>query len=172
MEASDRRARVDEEISDDAASLAEKATPTDHPKETESAGETGAVNPTFAPKEDFHEENPYPPGTPSPFASPSPSDYSGPGSIYEVDPEGYSAYFEEENIWGTGEPLPPEWTHPKTVLKDGTVTELLVARSIERRVSKSGEERIVLVCPSRLPPSESLDWKESQGLFRWLWVWK
>jgi hypothetical protein len=111
-----------------------------------------------------------PPGTPSPFASPPPSDYSGPGSIYEVNSEGYDAHYEEENPWGTGEPPPPEWTHPKTVLKDGTVTELLVARAIERRVSKSGEEKIVLVCPSRLPPSKSLDPKESQGLFRWLWV--
>jgi hypothetical protein len=68
----------------------------------------------------------------------------------------------------TGEPLPPEWVQPTTVLEDGTATELLIAHSIEHRVLKSGPERIVLICPSGPPPSSHPSQEKAQGQFRWL----
>jgi hypothetical protein len=112
-------------------------------------------------------------GSPSPSPSPRPyarssssssrarPEYPEAGSIYDVESEG-------DDPVDTGEPLPPEWVQPTTVLEDGTATELLIAHSIEHRVLKSGPERIVLICPSGPPPSSHPSQEKAQGQFRWL----
>lgn len=82
-------------------------------------------------------------------------------SVYDVDSDRDDFHDNE---------LPPEWVQPKTSLEDGTATELLVAHSIEHRISKSGAEKIVLVCPSAPPPSTRPRQEKAQEQFRWLWV--
>ncbi|GAB1318623.1 hypothetical protein MFIFM68171_08833 [Madurella fahalii] len=94
--------------------------------------------------------------------SPSPSEWS----TYDIDLDG-------DEPRSPDEPLPQEWTQPRTILEDGTATELIVAQSIEHRLSKSGLERIVLLSPSRPPPSSgstSQEREKSRVQFRWLHV--
>lgn len=50
----------------------------------------------------------------------------------------------------------PEWILPRTTLDAGTTTELLVAYQTEYLVSTSGDERIVMICPSGQPPLPSM----------------
>lgn len=92
--------------------------------------------------------------------SPSPSEWS----TYDID-------LDSNEPRSPDEPLPQEWTQPRTILEDNTATELIMAQSIEHRVSKSGLERIVLLSPSRPPPSSGLTSQErekSRVQFRWL----
>lgn len=92
--------------------------------------------------------------------SPTPSEWS----TYDIDLDG-------DQSRGPDEPLPREWIQPSTILEDGTATELIVAQSIEHRLSKSGLERIVLLSPSRPPPSSGSTGQErekSRVQFRWL----
>ncbi|KXX76191.1 Magnesium transport protein CorA [Madurella mycetomatis] len=94
--------------------------------------------------------------------SQSPSEWSR----YDIDLDG-------DESRSPDEPLPQEWTQPRTILEDGTATELIVAQSIEHRLSKSGLERIVLLSPSRPPPSSGSTGQErekSRVQFRWLHV--
>jgi len=116
-------------------------------------------------RESFREDGP----RRSRDSSPSSTSEAGlppPGKcdLYEID-------FDDDESRHPEEPLPQEWTQPRTVLEDGTATELIVAQSIERRVSKSGSEKIVLVSPSRPPPSAGLtpqELEKSRTHFRWL----
>jgi len=115
--------------------------------------------------ESYREDSPrrsrdYSPGSASEGGLPPSSECD----LYDLD-------FDEDESRSPEEPLPQEWTQPRTVLEDGTATELIVAQSIERRVSKSGSEKIVLVSSSRPPPSAGLTLEEqekSRAHFRWL----
>jgi hypothetical protein len=91
----------------------------------------------------------------------SPSEWG----TYDIDLDG-------DELRNPEEPPPQEWTQPRTILDDNTATELIVAQSIEHRVSKSGLERIVLMFPSRPPPSSGSargqEREKSQVQLRWL----
>ncbi len=103
----------------------------------------------------------YSPSYTSESRSRSPSE----GSMHDID-------FDENEPRSPEEPLPQEWSQPRAVLGDGTATELLVAQSIEHRVSKAGSEKIVLVSsPPRPPPLSApagQGREESREHFRWL----
>lgn len=66
--------------------------------------------------------------------------------IYDIDSD-------KDNRRGSD--AAPEWTLPTAMLDKDTLTELLVVKSIELRVTRSGRERVVLVCPSEPPSSSS-----------------
>lgn len=59
----------------------------------------------------------------------------------------------------------PEWREPKSILPDGSVTDLLSIQSAEYQVDKAGKQRIFLVCPNR-PGKENA----SRVQMRWLYV--
>ena len=86
------------------------------------------------------------------------------GSVYNID-------FDANELAVTDEPLPKEWVQPKTTLEDGTATELVVAHSVQHRVSKSKPDKIALVCssePLNSDPTSIIQDRESQDSFRWL----
>jgi len=75
-----------------------------------------------------------------------------PGSYsYDTSDDGESILWENENDSSSDDQdieVKPEWKELKTVLPDGSTTELLTITSAEYEPGEPGKERVVLVCPS------------------------
>ncbi|KAL1840531.1 hypothetical protein VTJ49DRAFT_352 [Mycothermus thermophilus] len=101
------------------------------------------------------------------------SSSSIPRGTHEVGGAGYDSdviYHTDSDKEDNPDDAAPQWTQPKTTLERDITTELLVAHSIEHRTSKSGRERIVMICPS-VPPSSTPKHREMPlPNLRWLHI--